>query len=87
MSNHKIDFANGHLFCKNSQEDVEIDLVNTLDIHQKMDEYYKQSCVVRHWKQHTIKSGEWVESQMSVKDAIYQIKEGWLEKATFRTGE
>lgn len=79
----EIDFANGHLFCMKSQEGDENDLFDTLDVFKRMKEYYNKTCVVRHWKQRTIESGGWIESRMRVQDAIWQMKEGWLERATY----
>lgn len=84
---HEIDFENGRLHCLDSQHGEEIDLVSTFDIFKRMEAYYKQDCVVTHWKQRTLESGEYVKSYMKVKDAIWLIKEGWLEKATIEIEE
>ena len=83
MPDHEIDFANGHLFCMKSQEGDENDIYDTYEVFDRMTKYYDQICIVRHWKQYTLESGGWIESRMKVKDAIWQMKEGWLERATY----
>lgn len=83
MPVHEIDFANGHLFCLQSQEGDENDMMETYDVFERMEKYYNSFCVVRHWKQYTMESGGFIETRMKVRDAVWQIKEGWLERASF----
>jgi hypothetical protein len=80
---NKIDFENGRLFLVNSQECNQNDSFDTFDIFKKMDEYYNQMCTVWHWKPHSIESGRCIETRMRVKDAIWQMREGWLEIAIY----
>lgn len=80
---HTIDFHNGHLYCQGSEHGQEEDLYSTYDIFKAMKDYYSKQCVVRHWIQETIESGKFVESTMSVGSAIWQMKEHYLEQATF----
>jgi hypothetical protein len=49
----------------------------------KKEKYYNSLCVVTHWKQYTMEAGGCVESQMKVREAIWQMQEHWLERATF----
>lgn len=71
------EFGSEKVACKEKDEYEEY------EIFKKQKEYYEKKCIVRHWKQLTMESGEFVESEMRVCDAIYQIKECWLERATF----
>ena len=80
---HEIDFENGHLFCQSAQEGDEEDLYSTLEIFERMKKYYESYCIVRHWKQLTLESGGYVESRTTVKSAIWMMKEGWFERASF----
>ena len=80
---HTIDFHNGHLYCEGSEHGQEEDLYSTYDIFKSMNEYYSKQCTVKHWIQKTLESGVWVESTMSVKDAIFMMKEHYIERATF----
>ena len=78
-----IGFDDGHLFCQGSGHGQEEDLYSTYRIFKEMKDYYSRQCVVRHWIQETIESGKWVESTMNVGSAIWQMKEHYLEQATF----
>lgn len=82
MADHEIDFVNGHLFCAKSQEGNSLE--ETYEIFKRMEAYYNSKCVVTHWRQRTIDKGEFVESTMKVKDAVWGMsKEGFLRKASF----
>ena len=86
MSDQKIpnvEFENGNLFCAKSQEGDQCDIYETFDIFKQMEKYYGSTCVVKHWKQRTMDTGEWVESSMKVEDAVFQMKEHWIERASF----
>ena len=86
MSDQKIpnvEFENGNLFCAKSQEGDQCDIYETFDIFKQMEKYYGSICVVKHWKQRTMDTGEWVESSMKVGDAVFQMKEHWIERASF----
>ena len=78
MPHHEIDFANGHLFCSMSQEGDENDMSETFEVFQRMEKYYDSYCVVKH----SVPGGV-AESRMKTRDAVWQIKEGWLEDAVF----
>ena len=80
----EIDFEDGQLYYRWTKEGYgRNDLYETLEIFNKMNKYYGQDCTVTHWKQYTLESGGFVTSRMKVRDAIWQMKERWIEKATF----
>jgi hypothetical protein len=76
---YEIDFKDGQLYCQSGRND----LYETFELYTKMKKYYEQYCTVTHWKQYTLESGGFVTSHMRVRDAIWQMKERWIEKATF----
>ena len=82
MPDHGIDFANGHLFCLKSKDD-ENDIHETFDVFRRMEKYYNSWCVVTHWERRTMESGVFLKTRMKVRDAVFQIQEGLLERASF----
>ncbi|MFH2115100.1 MAG: hypothetical protein ABIJ86_11400 [Spirochaetota bacterium] len=58
------------------------DMFEAFDEFKRMEKYYNAYCVVRHWKQHAF-----VETRMRIRDAVWQMKEGWLERASFTPEE
>lgn len=92
---HEIVFENGRLFCRDATPGEALDPAATLDIYKKMEEYYNQACTVTFWHKKTVALqpfgirdiGEFVQRTMRVRDAIFQIKEGYLEQATIEIDE
>ena len=84
---HSIKFENGHVYCEASLDGDEMTLYDSLEIYKEMKEYYKQPCIVTHWKYDGMETGRWVESQMTIFDAVWQMKEGWLNQASFKPVE
>ena len=84
-----VSFKNGHIYCDLDEIDlsgdnVELDLYSTYDLYKKMDKYYNQQCVVRHWRQKTMESGRWVEDVIKIKDAVFMMKENLIEQASYK---
>lgn len=75
-----IDFDCGILSCTKSNG--KNDKMESYECFEKMEKYYNSQCIVRHWLQKTLDSGVYIMSPMTVRSAMYKIKEGWLEKAT-----
>ena len=82
---HETAFYKGELYCLDAEHGQTTDIYRSYEIFKDMKKYYSQQCVVTHWRQRTMESGEFVESTMSVGDAIWQMKEHYIERATFNT--
>lgn len=82
MENHKIRFKDGCLVCDPSEWGDGVDADRTYEIYTEMVDYYNSMCTVRHWKQDTLESGRWLEAYVTIKSAMWQIKEGWFVNAT-----
>jgi hypothetical protein len=51
---------------------------------QVLEKFFKQKCVVTYWKKSTFYHEGWEESNCTVRDAIFLIKQGYFERATLR---
>lgn len=72
--NKNFKMEDGKIIFIGAERENELDIVSSYDIFREMEEFYKRKCILRHWLQETMDTGRWVETEMSVRDAIYSIK-------------
>ena len=74
----KIGFKGGEIYPIGGDVSIELDMIDTYHLYKAMDEYYNSMCTVRYWKQDTLESGRCIEAYLTIKSAIWYIKEGWF---------